>query len=81
MTDYRIRGSYEKASEKRKEARHERQASGEGHGQQRQAEGREVKRARCKLILAGTSAKNGSNIQNGKHRRAESKRKAKAGAR
>lgn len=40
-----------------------------------------MKRSRCKLILAGTSAKNGSNIQNGKHRRAESKRKAKAGAR
>ena len=80
MTDYRIRGPYEKASEKSKEARHERYASGEGHGQQQEA-GREVKRSRCKLILAGTSAKNGSNIQNGKHRRAESKRKAKAGAR
>ena len=39
-----------------------------------------MKRARCKLVLAATAARNGSNIRNGKHRRAESKRNAKAGA-
>ena len=73
-TERRTRNA--EASEEREAASHEREASGEGHGQQQES-GREVKRSRCKFVLAATAARNGSNIRNGKHRRAEAKRKAK----
>lgn len=33
-----------------------------------------MKRIKCKSTLAGTVAKNGSNMMNGKHRRAAAKR-------
>lgn len=33
-----------------------------------------MKRVKCKLELKNTNAKNGSNIKNGKHRRAKNKR-------
>lgn len=37
-----------------------------------------MKRIRCKCTLWGTTAKCGSNLMNGKHKRAAAKRSAKA---
>lgn len=37
-----------------------------------------MKRIKCKSTLRGTVAKNGSNIMNGKHLRAKSKKERKA---
>lgn len=36
-----------------------------------------MKRKKCRMILAATAARNGSNIKNGKHRRAALKRRGR----
>lgn len=38
-----------------------------------------MKRTRCKMTQAGTCAKNGANLKDGKHKRAAKKRLAKRG--